>query len=89
MFHRIFRPAVSAQPGFIDATLLKLRTVRRGEAPAGASYRFVLAFATEEQRQAWAASPLHQEVWPAILNTLVDSDFTAILYDITPRHAKR
>jgi hypothetical protein len=61
--------------------MLKLRIARRGEAPPGANYRFVLSFASEEQRQAWAATPLHQQVWLPIVNTLKNGNSPALLYD--------
>ena len=82
-FEKVFRPAAAKQPGFIDARMLKLRIARRGAAPPGANYRFVLSFATEEQRQAWAATPLHQQVWPPIVNTLKNGDYTALLYHLS------
>ena len=82
-FHNVFRPAAAKQPGFMDARMLKLRIIRRGEAPPGANYRFVLSFASEEQRQVWAATPLHQQVWAPIVNTLKNGNYTALLYDLT------
>ncbi len=82
IFHRSFRPAASRQPGFIDAKMLKLRAAKRGAAPPGANYRFVLLFATEEQRQAWVATPVHQKTWPLIVATLTNPDYAALLYDL-------
>src|SRR2546423_6694930 len=52
-FRTIFRPAASKQPGFKDVKMLKLRSAIQGARPEGANYRFVLTFATEEQRQQW------------------------------------
>jgi len=43
----------------------------------------VLSFASEEPRQAWAATPLHQQVWTPIVNTLKNGNYTALLYDLT------
>jgi hypothetical protein len=80
-FHNTFRPAASKQPGFLDAKMLKLRSALAGAAPAGANYRFELTFASEEQRQAWVATPTHQRVWPMIETTLVSKNYTILLYD--------
>jgi heme-degrading monooxygenase HmoA len=82
VFHKTFRPAASQQPGFIDAKMLKLRAATRGVAPPGANYRFVLLFATEEQRRAWVATPVHQKTWPLIAGTLTNPNFTALFYDL-------
>ena len=80
-FHNTFRPAASKQPGFLDAKMLKLRSALAGAAPSGANYRFELTFASEEQRQAWVATPTHQRVWPMIEATLVSKNYTILLYD--------
>lgn len=83
IFDKEFRPEATRQPGFIDARMLKLNAAKRGEAPHGANYRYVLVFDTEEQRLAWAATPVHQRIWPRILDTLTNRDYTALLYDRT------
>ena len=80
-FHTVFRPAASKQPGFIDVKMLKLRSALAGAAPAGANYRFELTFASEEQRQAWVATSVHQQVWPTIEKTLASKNYTILLYD--------
>jgi len=80
-FHTVFRPAASKQPGFVDVKMLKLRSPLAGAAPAGANYRFELTFASEEQRQAWVATPTHQQVWPTIEKTLASKNYTILLYD--------
>lgn len=80
-FHDVFRPAAGKQPGFLDVKMLKLRSALAGAAPAGANYRFELTFSSEEQRQAWVASPTHQRVWPTIESTLVSKNYTILLYD--------
>jgi heme-degrading monooxygenase HmoA len=80
-FQTIFRPAASKQPGFIDVKMLKLRTALQGAAPAGANYRFVLTFESEELRKQWVASATHQKVWPTIEQTLKSKDYTVLLYD--------
>ena len=80
-FHRVFLPAASKQPGFIDVKMLKLRSALAGAAPRGANYRFELTFASEEQRKAWVATATHQQVWPTIEKTLTSKDYTVLLYD--------
>ena len=80
-FETIFRPAASRQPGYIDVKLLKLRTALMGKAPAGVNYRFVLTFQSEELRQKWVASDVHQKVWPTIENQLSTKDYTVLLFD--------
>ena len=81
IFHGQFGPAAAKQPGFINAKMLKLRQAMQGTAPTGANYRFVLQFQTEEQRQHWIATPIHQKLWPTIENTLTSKEYTVLLYD--------
>ena len=83
IFHHQFGPAAAKQPGFIDAKMIKLRQALQGSAPSGANYRFVLQFQTEEQRQHWIATPIHQKLWPTIENTLTSKDYTVLLYDVS------
>ena len=80
-FETIFRPAASKQPGYIDVKMLKLRSALMGKAPAGMNYRFSLTFQSEELRQKWVASAVHQKVWPTIENTLTSKDYTVLLFD--------
>ena len=80
-FETIFRPAASKQPGYIDVKMLKLRSTLLGKAPAGVNYRFALTFQSEELRQKWVASDIHQKVWPAIENTLATKNYTVMLFD--------
>ena len=82
-FETVFRPAASKQPGFIDARMLKLRTTLMGKAPAGVNYRFALTFQSEDLRQKWVASDVHQKVWPTIENTLSTKNYTVILFDVS------
>jgi hypothetical protein len=81
-FATVFRPAASKQPGYIDVKMLKLRSTLQGKAPAGINYRFALTFESEELRQKWVASDVHQEVWPTIENTLSRKDYTVMLFDV-------
>src|ERR1017187_6450289 len=82
-FETIFRPAASKQPGYIDVKMLKVRTTLMGKAPAGVNYRFALTFQSEEMRQKWVASDVHQKVWPTIENTLSTKNYTVILFDVS------
>ncbi len=67
---------------FVDVKMIKLRSALMGKAPAGANYRFVLTFQSEEQRQKWVASEIHQRVWPMMEKTLSSKDYTVLLYDV-------
>jgi hypothetical protein len=80
-FETIFRPAAAKQPGYIDVKLLKLRSALTGKAPAGLSYRFSLTYQSEELRQKWIATDVHQKVWPTIENLLTSKDYTVLLFD--------
>jgi heme-degrading monooxygenase HmoA len=74
VFHSVFQPTISKQPGFVSVTLLKLRA-------ATVAYRLVISFATEEQRVAWVATDDHQRVWPQMENNLKGAKFTVALWD--------
>jgi heme-degrading monooxygenase HmoA len=80
-FHNSFLPAATQQPGFIDVRMLKLRSALAGSAPAGVNYRFVLTYATEEERKHWVDTKIHKEVWPLIERTLKTKSYTVLLYD--------
>ena len=80
-FRNIFEPAISKQPGFIDAKLLKLRLAVGGQMPTNMNYRLVLSFQTEAQRQAWTATAEHRQAWPSIEKTLRANRGT-LLYDV-------
>lgn len=82
-FETIFRPAASKMAGYIDVKMLKLRATLVGQAPAGVNYRFALTFQSEELRQKWVASDVHQRVWPTIENTLATKNYTVMLFDVT------
>ena len=81
-FETIFRPAATKHPGYIDVKMLKLRSAVMGKAPAGVNYRFNLTFKSEELRQNWIASDVHQKVWPTIENTLTTKNYTVLLFDV-------
>jgi heme-degrading monooxygenase HmoA len=82
-FETIFRPAASKQPGYIDVKMLKLRSTLMGKTPAGVNYRFVLTYQSEELRQKWIATDVHQKVWPTIENTLTTKNYTVMLFDVS------
>jgi heme-degrading monooxygenase HmoA len=56
-FRDVFRPAISAQPGFSRVTLL--RSTLEAD-----SYRLTIEFQAESLRLNWVATDLHQQVWP-------------------------
>lgn len=80
-FETVFRPAAARQPGYIDVKILKLRSTISGKAPAGVNYRFALTFQSEELRQNWIKTDVHQKVWPPIENMLTTKDYTTLLFD--------
>ena len=80
-FHKVFRPAAMKFPGYLDVKLLKLRSTISGSAPAGVNYRFQLMYESEELRQKWIKSDVHQQVWPTIENTLSTKDYATLLFD--------
>ena len=80
-FHEIFKPAAIKFPGYIDVKIVKIRKALQGSAPAGVNYRFQLTYQSEEMRQKWIASDVHQKVWPTIENTLTTKDYTVLLCD--------
>jgi antibiotic biosynthesis monooxygenase (ABM) superfamily enzyme len=80
-FQEVFRPAARRQPGYIDVQLFKLRSTLMGKPPGDANYRFVLTFESEELRQKWVASDVHQKVWPTIEKCLKHRNYSVLLYD--------
>jgi gluconolactonase len=80
-FETEFRPAAAKQPGFVDLEMLKLNSALMGQTPRGMNYRFVLSFRSEPQRQAWVATDLHQQVWPALESMLASKDYTVTLFN--------
>src|ERR1700678_3913242 len=81
-FETIFRPAAAKFTGYIDGKMLKFRTAPKGQAPAAMNYRFVLVYESEELRQKWIASDVHQKVWPTIERTLSNPNYTVLLFDV-------
>jgi heme-degrading monooxygenase HmoA len=56
-FREVFRPAISAQPGFSRVALLQ-------STPEADRYGPVIEFQSEELRLCWVATDLHRQVWP-------------------------
>ena len=81
-FQTVFRPAAMKFRGYIDVRMLKLRAVPVGAAPAGINYRFAIVYESEELRQKWVASDIHQEVWGA-MEKMCAPDYTVLLFDVT------
>jgi antibiotic biosynthesis monooxygenase (ABM) superfamily enzyme len=80
-FRTVFKPAATKFPGYIDVKMLKLQSALQGSAPAGVNYRFQLTYQSEELRQKWVASDVHNKVWPTIENTLRAKNYTVLLFD--------
>ncbi|MBW6529849.1 hypothetical protein KZ820_03805 [Sphingomonas sp. RRHST34] len=84
-FHQHFLPAAQSfrGRGFIDLKMLKLRSVIQGQPtpPAGVNYRFQLTYESEEQRQVWIRSDVHQRNWPLIERTVLNRDYLVLLTD--------
>ena len=80
-FETNFRPAAATFQGYIDVKIVKLRKAFVGHAPPGLNYRFVLQYQSEELRQKWIASDIHQEVWGMIEATLRDKNYNVLLFD--------
>ncbi len=81
-FQTVFRPAAMKFRGYIDVRMLKVLAVPVGAAPAGLNYRFSITYESEELRQKWIASDIHQEVWGAMEKTLSNPDYTVILFEV-------
>jgi antibiotic biosynthesis monooxygenase (ABM) superfamily enzyme len=82
-FHKHFKPAAEKFNGYIDVKILKLRkVVQGGPQPASAiNYRFQLTYESEEKRQLWIHSTVHQTVWPMVENTVTDKGYLTLLTD--------
>ena len=72
-YREVFLPAISPQPGFLSAQLL--RPVERG----ADDYRLTLAFDRQALQQQWVATDVHQEVWPQMEGQCIE--FSATGYE--------
>jgi hypothetical protein len=82
-FEAVFRPAAQKFRGYIDVRMLKLTAVPFGTGPAGINYRFVITYESEELRQKWIASDIHQEVW-GTMEKFASPDYSVLLFDVRP-----
>jgi antibiotic biosynthesis monooxygenase (ABM) superfamily enzyme len=80
-FEKRFKPAAAQFAGYMDVKIVKLRKAFVGKAPEGMNYRFVLRYESEELRQKWIASDIHQEVWGLIEQALRPKDCDILLFD--------
>ncbi len=80
-FHAVFKPAAAKFPGYIDVRMIKLRSALQGPAPNGLKYRWMLQYESEELRQKWIASDVHQKVWPPMERMLSSMDYSVLLFD--------
>ena len=82
-FHKHFKPAAEKFDGYIDVKILKLRKVVQGgpPPPSGVNYRFQLTYESEEKRQLWIHSTVHQTVWPMVEATVTDKGYLTLLTD--------
>ena len=81
-FQTVFRPAAMKFRGYVDVRMLKVLAVPVGTAPADLNYRFSITYESEELRQKWVASDIHQEVWGAMEKTLSNPNYTVILFEV-------
>ncbi len=81
-FETVYRPAAAKFDGYIDLRLLKLQAALVGTAPPGVNYRFSITFASEDQRLAWVASDVHQEVWGTLETFLTRHEYDFLLFDV-------
>jgi heme-degrading monooxygenase HmoA len=81
-FQTVFRPAAMKFRGYIDVRMLKVSAVPVGTAPPGINYRFAITYESEELRQKWVSSDIHQEVWGAMEKTLSTPTYTVILFEV-------
>ncbi len=81
-FQTVFRPAAMKFRGYVDVRMLKLVAVPVGTAPAGINYRFSITYESEELRQKWIASDIHQEVWGSMEKMLSTSSYTVLQFEV-------
>jgi heme-degrading monooxygenase HmoA len=81
-FQAVFRPAAMKFPGYVDVRMLKVLAVPVGTAPADLTFRFVITYESEELRQKWLASEIHQDVWGAMERMLSTPNYTVILFEV-------
>ena len=76
----VWMTAMEAQPGFIRAAMItpftdsELAAVEASKPPH--AYEVVSYWTSEEERQAWAARDIHQEVWPQVVKETESVSYT-------------
>jgi heme-degrading monooxygenase HmoA len=72
--------AMTEQPGFLRAATLKPfaadELVKLEAMQPQHTYEVVSYWTTEEERAAWAARDIHQEVWPQVADAAEDISYT-------------
>ena len=81
-FQNSFRPAAMKFRGYVDVRMLKVAAVPVGKGPEGINYRFVITYESEELRQKWVASEIHQDVWGGMEKMLSNPDYTVIQFEV-------
>jgi heme-degrading monooxygenase HmoA len=81
-FQTRFRPEAMKFRGYIDVRMLKVSAVPVGTAPPGINYRFTILYESEELRQKWVSSDIHQEVWGGMEKMLSAPNYTVILFEV-------
>jgi hypothetical protein len=81
-FQTVFRPAAMKFRGYVDVRMLKLAAVPVGTAPAGINYRFAITYESEELRQKWVASDIHQDVWGGMEKMLSRTNYTVLQFEV-------
>jgi len=46
------------------------------------NYRFSITYTSEDLRQKWIQSDVHQVVWPRLQSFLVSTDFDFLLFEV-------
>lgn len=69
MYQTVYLPALRRQEGFLGSSLLRLYPApvltEIGAAASPYTHQLELDFDTESNRRRWAASPDHEQAWPA------------------------
>ena len=81
-FQTVFRPAAMKFRGYIDVRMLRVHAVPVGSHPPALTYRFAITYESEELRQKWVSSDIHQEVWGGMENMLSTPTYTVILFEV-------
>jgi hypothetical protein len=81
-FETVYRPEAMKFEGYLDLRLLKLQAVLLGHAPASMNYRFSITFQSEDLRQKWIHSDIHQVVWPKLQSFLTSGEFDFLLFEL-------